>query len=227
MLKKIETKTGDVNYTFSLAQISHEIRNPLTLIYSTAQLLAHKHPELGEDELWSQLIKDIDYLKDLTASLSAYNHSGELKLVKTDMNLLLKEISAAYKSEAVSTEKSLTLNILSALPPVYCDATKIKQCLINLIKNALEATKAGDRIEISATANRHTLLISIHDSGPGIPKENLSHIFEPFTTYKSGGSGLGLAITQKIIESHHGRIRVYSKIGNGTRFIIRLPLVQP
>ena len=97
MLKQTKQLCGDLNYSFSLSRISHEIRNPLTLIYSTAQLLATKHPSLTEDNLWHQLISDINYLNDLTASISIYNKSQQLSPKMTDITQLLTEVTENYR----------------------------------------------------------------------------------------------------------------------------------
>ena len=221
------SKTGkDINYTFMLSQISHEINNPLTLIYSTVQLLSYRHPELNKDELWSQLLSDIDYLKQLTVSLTSYNQCSHLTIESSDITLLLTDIEAAWLPYAQQTGKQLIFKYDDQLPAIECDSLKIKQCLINLIKNSFEATNADDTIEITASA-KSDMLITVSDSGKGLEAKQLQHIFEPFASYKSGGSGLGLAITEKIIKAHHGSIQVTSKFGSGTRFMIRLPLYQP
>lgn|GEM_PF-589490 len=226
MAKSNEQKQLDVNYTFSLAQISHEIRNPLTLINSTIQLLAHKHPDLASDDLWIQLEKDIDYLKDLTASLSRYNSESAPSFMSIDISVLLSELLEPYRTVLKASRKTLTLHLQEDLPPVICDSIKIKQCLINLIKNSIEATSEGDFIEVTVKSRLNRMIITVSDSGHGISKERLETIFDPFTSYKEGGSGLGLSIVKRIISAHRGIIRVYSKINLGTKFIIILPLEQ-
>jgi len=210
---------------FTLSQISHEISNPLTLIYSTAQLLTHKHPELHSDELWTQLISDLDYLKQLTVSLSAYNHCDELSARPTDMRQLLADLHTSWLPYACQSHKHFTLEMPDTLPSVVCDPVRLKQCLINLIKNGFEATASQDSISIRADVSGKYVTITIADTGKGLTDDQLAHIFEPFTTYKSNGSGLGLAITEKIIRAHHGKIRVSSEYGHGTRFTLQLPHV--
>ena len=132
MLKQTKQLCGDLNYSFSLSRISHEIRNPLTLIYSTAQLLATKHPSLTEDNLWHQLISDINYLNDLTASISIYNKSQQLSPKMTDITQLLTEVTENYRPLAEKSKKRLILSIRNTLKPILCDPVKLKQCLVNL-----------------------------------------------------------------------------------------------
>ena len=118
MLKQTKQLCGDLNYSFSLSRISHEIRNPLTLIYSTAQLLATKHPSLTEDNLWHQLISDINYLNDLTASISIYNKSQQLSPKMTDITQLLTEVTENYRPLAEKSKKRLILSIRNTLKPI-------------------------------------------------------------------------------------------------------------
>lgn len=226
MLKQTKQLCGDLNYSFSLSRISHEIRNPLTLIYSTAQLLATKHPSLTEDNLWHQLISDINYLNDLTASISIYNKSQQLSPKMTDITQLLTEVTENYRPLAEKSKKRLILSIRNTLKPILCDPVKLKQCLVNLIKNSLEATSSGDTIHVTAFSNAMYIQLVLSDNGHGIDKNKQSHIFEPFATYKKDGTGLGLPITKQIIEAHNGSIRVFSRLDEGTSFIIALPLNQ-
>jgi signal transduction histidine kinase len=109
-------------------------------------------------------------------------------------------------------------------PPFPFDGEKIKQALLNVIKNALEAMPDGGRIEVQTDLHDGMAVIRIADSGPGIPATDLPLIFEPFFTRKGAGTGLGLSITQRIVEEHHGRITVESMAGRGTSFTILLPL---
>lgn len=226
MIKQSILSNNDINYTFTLSQISHEINNPLTLIYSTIQLLSLKHPELDKDDLWSQLLSDVDYLKQLTVSLSSYTHGSSLNIKNTDLRYLLHDIKSSWLPTANQAGKQLLFHISDNLPSIDCDSIKLKQCLFNLIKNSFEATSANDTIEITAFADSSSITMTVSDTGDGLDEAQIKHIFEPFTTYKSGGHGLGLAITEKIIKAHHGTIQVSSQKDKGTCFAITLPIIQ-
>ena len=104
------------------------------------------------------------------------------------------------------------------------DMNKLKSCLVNLINNAYEASEKGQVIEVRAYTDNQHGIIEILDYGRGIPEGLRTRIFDPFYTTKKGGTGLGLAITKNIVEAHNGKIEVESKIGEGSKFRIVLPL---
>lgn len=227
MINQRQNKPKTNTHTFSLSQLSHEIGNPLTLIYSTTQLLSRKHPELNQDELWVQLIKDIDYLKDLNRSLSDFNHSDQLSIQPANISQLFDQLKTTCQPYAQQSNIHFITDIQNNIPLVDCDILKLKQAMLNLIKNSFEATSENGTVKITASFRGKFLMLTVSDSGKGIPKNQLNEIFEPFTTYKADGSGLGLAITKKIITAHHGTINVQSRLNGGTHFIIQLPCHQP
>lgn len=210
----------------NISQISHEIRNPLTLINCTIQLLDVRYPQLHGDDLWQQLSEDVNYLRQLTVSLSDLNKSSQTNFSAVNIQQLLNGLASQYLILAQNQNKHLSVLISDELPIIICDEIKIRQALINLIKNAFEATSDGDTIEISTKSTAKRLLISVRDTGKGIPQDQISHIFKPFATDKKDGTGLGLAITQKIAAAHKGSIQVYSKEGIGSKFTLSLPINQ-
>lgn len=217
--------TPDKISALSLSQMLHEIRNPLTLIYSTIQLIEDKYTFLGQDELWVQLNEDIIYLKDLTASLSDFAHSQSLKIKKTDIRQIFEELNNYWSTYAKLHKRHLIFETAPDLPNQLCDPVKLKQCLFNLIKNSFEATSEGCTVRISADTDDDFLILSVSDTGYGMTDEQINHIFEPYTTYKADGHGMGLAITKAIVLAHHGTITAISE-NNTTRFTILLPLAQ-
>ena len=116
------------------------------------------------------------------------------------------------------------MNIQTPVQTFSGDTLKLKEVFINLLKNALEATEEGDAIIIEAKSKWNRIIFTVSDSGQGIDEEKRSTIFDPFVTYKTGGTGLGLTIVRNIIKAHGGSIRVYSKPGIGTKFIMILPV---
>ena len=224
-MNKAIQKTTDRITDFTVAQIAHEIGNPLTLIYSTVQLLSKKYPELEKDHLWNQLIHDLDYLRQLNTSLSEYHQLGILNLDMVHIEDLFKDLDAYWTSFADQNNQSLLFEISDHLPMIECDYIKIKECLINLIKNSFEASSEKSSIKVSARRRKDFIYLTVSDHGPGIPKDQIDHIFEPFTTYKSQGHGLGLSVAERIISAHHGWINVQST-PKGTHFMITLPIHQ-
>ena len=216
----------------SVSMITHEIRNPLTMVYSTLQLIESTHPEVHTFKHWNSLHEDVLYMIQLLAELSVYNNSSVLHLKSLDTESFLKQIVLSYAASIADSSIEFTSYIAPDLPYIQGDATKLKEVTLNLLKNAFESFPSNipgtirleaDSIKSKADDSRH-LRIRIQDTGCGIPPEHLDTIFEPFITYKSGGTGLGLALSKRIIEAHNGSLQVSSTIGIGTTFTILLPI---
>lgn len=213
--------------TLSLSTISHELRNPLTLIHSTLQLIGCHYPEITQDPLWPQLILDIDYMSKLLSELSSLNASQHLNYSQIHIRHFLTNIVSTFSSTVQNQHKELSLNFHTSEIYLIADSLKLREVFINLIKNALEATEAGDQIVLDVKSRWNRLIITVSDSGSGIDSSRIATVFTPFTTYKPDGTGLGLTITKNIITAHGGSIQVYSKVGIGTKFLIILPLQPP
>lgn len=210
------------------SQISHEIRNPLTLIKSTAQLIETVHPEAKDFKYWNQLTEDINGLEILLTEVSKFNHSESITKQKQDFLLLLKSVISTFLPLAEQNGIDLTLTIAEADIPYYIsyslDPVKITQVFTNLLRNAFEATERGCYINIVCRVSVPShLIIEVQNNGKIIPADELPTIFKPFVTYKPGGSGLGLAISSNIVDAHNGTIEVTST-EEKTSFIINLPL---
>lgn len=212
------------------SQISHEIRNPLTLIKSTAQLIESVHPEVKTFKYWDQLTEDINGLETLLIEVSKFNHSESIVKQKQDFLLSLKSVLSTFRPLAEQNGIDLSLTIAEADIPYYTsyplDQVKINQVFTNLLQNAFEATDRGCYINIvcGVSAPSH-LMIEVQNNGKMIPADELPTIFKPFVTYKPGGSGLGLAISSNIIAAHNGTIEAASS-EEKTSFIIHLPLSE-
>lgn len=216
----------------SVSMITHEIRNPLTMVYSTLQLIESTHPEVHTFKHWNSLHEDVLYMIQLLAELSVYNNSSVLHLKSLDTESFLKQIVLSYAASIADSSIEFTSYIAPGLPYIQGDATKLKEVTLNLLKNAFESfppnTQGTIRLEAasikSKADNSRHLRIRVQDTGCGIPPEHLDTIFEPFITYKSCGTGLGLALSKRIIEAHNGSLQVNSTVGIGTTFTILLPI---
>lgn len=212
------------------SQISHEIRNPLTLIKSTTQLIETQSPEVREIRFWDQLVDDINELETLLTEFSMFNHSEVISKQKQNILLLLKSVLSTFRPLAEQNGIELSLSVTEEDIPYFIsypfDSVKLKQVFTNLLKNAFEATSKGNyiNIECKASAPSH-LIVAVHNDGKAIPSDLIPTIFNPFVTYKSGGSGLGLAICSNIIAAHDGTIDVISS-EEKTSFIIQLPIIE-
>lgn len=210
--------------SLELSKMFHEIKNPLTLINSSLQLIESDHPEVKDFRFWNQTMKDIQNLRLLIDDLSSFQKSNVLNKTKINLFDFTEDLLESTESYLLETGTPLTLESTIDDLDFYADDGKLRQAIINLLKNAAESSEAGSPIALRMTADEKHLHISVADRGCGISKEQLAHLFEPFHTTKSYGTGLGLPIVKKIIESHNGTISIDSIEGAGTTFHIRLPL---
>lgn len=210
------------------SQICHELRNPLTLIKSTSQLIEANNPEVKNIKYWEQLTDDIHELELLLEDFSTYNHSNTVNRQNQNILLLLKSIPASFQAAANQKGVEISLTVDNEDIPCYTlysfDRIKIKRVITNILRNALEATEKGNYIHIACKSeDSSNLLITISNNGSPIPEDILPTIFTPFVTYKPNGTGLGLAISSNIINAHGGTLTAASD-REETSFIISLPL---
>ncbi len=240
------------SYRADLHTITHEIRNPLTMVYSTLQLIESSHPEVLSFRHWNSLHEDIVYMVNLLSELSLFNNSSLINCAPILTSDFLKKIALSFAGhlEHDSFDHTLiefTSHIQPNLPVLHGDPIRLKEVLFNLLKNASEAflpnynSKSESNSNLNtASTDKHTirlnanitendssyLCIKIQDNGCGISANQLEAIFLPFVTHKSGGTGLGLPISRRIIEAHHGTIAVESDPSIGTTFTVLLPFSQ-
>ncbi len=225
--KELLTRLLD-SHKITISSISHEIRNPLTLVSSTLQLIQSQHPEVTSFKHWDSLMQDIEYMNSLLCELSAYNNSGRLILSVLDTSNYLKTISLSFAASIVDTDIEFISKIEPNLPYIHADSVKLREVILNLLSNAKDAVqfRTNPKISFSSKIKDHFLLIEIIDNGSGISAEQLPHIFEPFVTYKKNGTGLGLAIASQIIHAHGGTLEVSSTPDIITCFTLTLPIQQ-
>lgn len=210
--------------SLELSKMFHEIKNPLTLINSSLQLIESEHPEVKVFRFWNQTMKDLQNLRILINDLSSFQKSNMLNITKINLFDFTEDLLESTEGYLLETGTPLTLECANFDLDFYADDVKLRQAIINLLKNAAESSPAGSPIELQITADETHLCISVKDQGCGIAKDHLAHIFEPFHTTKAYGTGLGLPIVKKIIDSHNGTISIDTGEGAGTTFLIKLPL---
>ncbi len=217
-----------------LADVSHELRTPLTVIKGNVDLM--RRMRQFDDESLTSIDQEAGRLTRLVGGLLmlAQAESGNLPLnfQPVELDLLLTEVFQEMRVIAGGRVR-VHLTEIDQLQ-VNGDRDRLKQVLINLVANAIQYTPAGGDVFLSLSKVADQARILCRDTGPGIPAEDLPHIFERFyraeksrTRGKTTGFGLGLSITKWIVEHHHGRIEVDSKEGQGTTFFIYLPLLNP
>ena len=209
---------------YILSKFSHELRNPLTTVYSTVQLIELQHPEVKDFKYWSNLAHDLEYMDRLHTELSDFSKSERLQVSTFSFRALLEQISLSFAATIADSEVEYTSKISPSLQQITGDKTKLQEVFLNLLKNAYEASLPDETIYLEASCDEENIYVSISDTGCGISKEQLPNIFDPFVTYKKNGSGLGLAICNNIVHAHGGNISVESKPGAGTTFLVCLPV---
>lgn len=216
--------TKHAEEALELSKMFHEIKNPLTLISSSLQFIEAEHPEVKEFRFWNQTMKDTQSLCTLVNDLSTFQKSSTLHPALINLFDFVEDLLESIEGFLLEKGTPLTLeNTIDDLD-FYADELKLRQAIINLLKNAAESSQSGSSILLRLTADQNFLHISVADHGCGMSEEALTEIFEPFHTTKPYGTGLGLPIVKKIVESHHGTISIKSAEGAGTVFTLNLPL---
>ena len=243
-LRQIMTESPEKNdlltrllesHKMEISAISHEIRNPLTLVYSMLQMIETAHPEVSTFNHWSDMHQTIEYMNQLLEELSSYNNGERLTISKIETNTFLKTLVLSFAASLLDTDISFASKISPGLPKINGDVIKLRQLLLNLLRNAKDAVCAKDsesfadpgfkpEIALEAFLDTNMLTVQVKDNGCGIKPEQLTHIFEPFTTYKKDGTGLGLAISHRVAKAHNGNLTVTSTPGVSTVFTLTLPV---
>jgi signal transduction histidine kinase len=214
------------------AVFAHEVRNPINNISTGLELMAYNLP--GDDpnqETIARLQSDCDRLSQLMKSVLAYAHQSDYELVPVDLGVLVSGMLHRLQHRLSKAKVHDHIQIDPDLPLIEGDRRALEQVFTNLVNNAIQAmsdeggTLAIKIQHLKPSPDRQFIVIDVADDGPGIPKDNLDHIFQPFFTTKRDGTGLGLAITQRIITAHKGTIGVNSFPG-GTVFRIQLPVLE-
>lgn len=205
--------------------IFHEIKNSITLIGGSLQLVAKKHPEVQDFDYWNETMSEIDFLKNMVTQLSSARLCSHLNLMQVNIYAFMNQINDSIR---MLSWKNFNCELImkDSLPLVEIDSQLLKQAIINIVKNAYEAMDGTGTICIKVFFKNQLLHIAIIDHGGGLDPALAESIFDPFITSKTGGSGLGLVITKQIIESHHGTLTCDSRPGDGCTFTITLPLTQ-
>lgn len=209
------------------AGISHEIRNPLTGISLLLDDLHDRAPlDESDRKMLSKALAEIERIERMVTSLLTF--AAPPRSSFTTVNIVEPVRDVCLLMERPCERQGTKLVVSSDDSELLCniDVDKIRQAVLNLIKNALEVLTEGGQITVHTSRKGTDALIEVTDNGKGISNEDLPLIFEPFFTRKGAGTGLGLSITRQIIEEHHGTISVSSKSSHGTRFTINMPLVS-
>lgn len=212
------------------AGMAHEIRNPLTSVRGFAQLMSEK---MGSDnnpfkEYMEIMIQEIDQADSFINNFLQLARPKPPTMQPCSPNELITSFVQIFESQAFLQGVKLVTDLEEDLPPIVIDRDQIKQVLLNLCQNALQAIKTQGTITLSTHCHREEkeVCLSVRDDGVGISPQYLDKLGTPFFTTRDNGTGLGLSISYTIVDRHKGRTEVYSKPGEGTRFSIYLPVYE-
>ncbi len=213
-----------------MAGIAHEIKSPLSGIAAATQVLHEQlEPEDKRREVTGEMLKQIDRLRATVDDFLNFAKPRKPRLSNENLNEIIERIffliNGQIRAQGIRVEKEYAPN----LPPVPVDAEQMQQVFLALALNGIQAMQSGGVLKIATQSGdgrpspNGTVKVVFEDTGTGITPEHMNSIFEPFFTTKNTGTGLGLSIVQRILRSHDGTIEVESKVGEGTRFTLRIP----
>jgi PAS domain S-box-containing protein len=213
------------------ASLAHEIKQPIAAAVTNAKTcllwLGRVDPDLAEArEAVSRIVKDVTRAADIISKISLLFKKGSLQRELVDVNELVREMVVLLRSEANRYSISIRTELAEHLPNVMADRVQLQQVFMNLMLNGIDAMKettGGGELAIKSEARDGQLLISVSDTGVGLPPEQADQIFRAFFTTKEHGTGMGLAISRSIIESHGGRLWAAGASGRGASFQFILP----
>ncbi|OES45852.1 hypothetical protein BA724_01440 [Domibacillus iocasae] len=203
------------------AGVAHEIRNPLTSIKGFVKLMQQG---MVNENFFDIILDEFNRIEEIINEFLNLAKPQEIQLKKSDLKKILKDVETLLESEAHLQNVQIYQQVEQNIPPITCDPNLIKQVVINLIKNSIEAMPNGGSVNIQAIKEETNVLIKIIDNGVGINEARLQKLGEPFFSNKEKGTGLGLMLCFRIISQHKGTIIFQSKENQGTTVEVRLPL---
>lgn len=215
------------------AGLAHEIRNPLAGIKGAAQYLQTLDVTDEEDEFLAVITTETDRLNSVVSSFLDYARHFELSRETVQVNTLVRQVLTLVNAQGVPQQVSLGDDLAEGLPKVQADGDKVRQVVLNLVQNAIQALPRGGHVHVSTergylqgpqSPTTRAILIRVADDGEGIAPDVQEKLFIPFFTTKHKGTGLGLPICQRILKAHDGELIIESRPGAGATFIAKLPV---
>ncbi|NDY57053.1 PAS domain-containing protein [Desulfovibrio sulfodismutans] len=204
--------------------ISHEIRNPLFAIAGFANsLLRSSGIDASAREKVSIILQESNRLDTILKSIVNFSRPTQATPGEVDLNLMVRQTLDIMRMGMDKQGVEITITTSDSLPKARGDTELLKQCLLNLIKNSMEAMPQGGRLTVTTGMRQGSVSLSVADTGHGIAKEHLAQVFNPFFSTRDKGAGLGLAMTKKILDDLGGSVEIKSQVGQGTTVTLLLP----
>jgi len=208
-----------------VSQIAHDMKTPLMAIGGFCSQVARALN--ADDPIQKKLgviIQETSRLESMVKEMLDFGRPLELQLSRRRLNEILLESMEVSKHAAKEAGVELEARLAPSLPEMSLDVGRMKQVFLNLIANAIQASLAGEKVQVRSTPGKNAVVVEVADSGCGISAEHGDSVFRPFFTTKKEGTGLGLAIVKKIVQAHRGGIRFQPNPDKGVTFIVSLPL---
>jgi len=208
------------------AEIIHDINNLLTIIYGYTQILVKELdiqnlPE--RNKKYIEIIEqEINRCRHITRSILELAKAKKT-IVDTDINIIVKKVVELFEHSTLGKNIKFTLQ-LDKIPLIKADPYQLHQAIVNIVLNSIQSMEVPGSITITTGLSDNNILLSIKDTGKGIPEKLIQKITDPFITEKEGGTGLGLAIASRVIKNHNGKLKINSQPGIGTEVVISLPV---
>ncbi len=209
------------------AGIAHEVRNPLGSIEGAIQILGRTNlPEETRKEFSGLAQTELNRLKAVVTNFLEFARPQQPQRRAVEPGTLLESVARLTSETAKMADISIGIDSPRETPSVMLDPEQIKQVILNLVINAIQATPPHGHVTLRTRSKDGWLALEVEDEGKGIPEENLEKIFDPFFTTRADGTGLGLSIAHSIISQHRGKIEVARNQGKGMTFAVYLPLTE-
>jgi signal transduction histidine kinase len=205
----------------TVSEIAHDMKTPLMAIGGFARQVSRK---LGKGDPNHKkldiIIEETNRLESMVREMLDFGKPLKLQLMETNLNELVLDSINIAQPLARKAEVALKTDLAASLPALTLDVPRVKQMLLNLITNAVQASPEGEHVQVRTHPGNSGVMLEVVDKGHGIAKEH----FHPFFSTKKGGTGLGLGIVKKIIETHGGEISFHSNVEKGVTFTVRFPM---
>lgn len=209
------------------AGLAHEIRNPLGSIEGAVQILGRPQlPEETRREFTDLASREVVRLKGLLTNFLEFARPQPPRIIASDVGLLLESVAKLTSQTATIAKVAVRVESAEVLPPISVDPEQIKQVLLNLVLNAIQATPNGGQISLRADRDGDWVRVEVQDDGIGIPPEDMERVFDPFFTTRSSGTGLGLSIAYQIVSQHGGHIAARANPQRGMTFSVTMPVFE-
>ncbi|MDO7908267.1 ATP-binding protein [Paenibacillus sp. JX-17] len=208
------------------ASITHEIRNPMAVVRGFLQLMREKSPG-SLDHYYRIVMEELDRANSIISDFLSLAQNRIVEKEEHHLHDIIYELTPLLWADANLRGQSIELKLDEDLPKLNLNPKEMKQLILNLSRNAMEAMDDKGVLTLKTASSGEQVLFEVHDTGPGIPKNKLDKLFEPFFTTKSTGTGLGLALCLSIVERHNGTITVDSEEGKGTAFRVAFRMERP